>query len=237
MDKRPDVSLVLACYNEGKTLKQSLEKIWEHLSGSRFTSEVICIDDASRDTTLETIENFAKHKKNWTVYSHTQNKGRGGTVKEGILKSKGKVVGYIDVDLEVSAAYINDFVRSIDKGADLAIATRVYKVAPSSLIRAASSILYTMLSRRILGHSFQDTEAGYKFFNRKRIIPILKKTKSDHWFFDTEIILRSVKKGLKVSEISVLFLRRTDKVSTVRLIPDTWDYLKSLWRFRKELKL
>lgn len=207
------------------------------MSNTRYTYEVICIDDRSEDETPDVIRKFIKKNKRWKGYFHNENKGRGATVTEGILKSKGKVVGYIDVDLEISPLYIPEFVASIKQGADVVIATRVYKIEPSNIIRAISSILYVKISQLSLGHKYKDTEAGYKFFNRKKITPLLKKIKSPHWFFDTEIVLRSAKRRLKIVEITVLFLRRKDKQSTVRLIPDTLDYLKSVWKFREELRL
>ena len=94
-----------------------------------------------------------------------------------------------------------------------------------------------MLATFILDLKFKDTEAGYKFFNRKKILPILEKTKDKHWFFDTEIVARSYWSGLKIKEIPVLFIRRNDKASTVRLIPDTYAYLKALWNFKKSLQI
>lgn len=232
MVKTVDLSLTLACYNEGATLKDSLEKISKVLEDTKLSYEVLCIDDKSKDDTPTYLADFSKGKRNWKVFFHDENKGRGATVKEGILKSKGEAVGYIDVDLEVSAVYIPEFVRQVREGADVVIATRVYKIAPSNLLRSLSTVCYAALARWILKHGLRDSEAGYKFFSRKKILPVLKKCQNDHWFFDTEILIRSIDYGLVIRQIPVLFLKRQDKKSTVNLVSDTFKYLKELREFQ-----
>lgn len=232
--KKIGLSLVLACFNEGPTLIQSLAKIIEVLESTKYQWEIIAIDDNSNDLTYQTLKKFSKNRKNFFVIKNEKNTGRGGTVALGIKKARGKVAGFIDVDLEVSAVYIPEFVRVIEKGADLAIATRIYRESWSSLNRWILSKGYGLLIRNFLALEIKDTEAGYKFFNRKKILPILEETKDKKWFFDTEIVARAVSKKMKVVEIPVLFLRREDKESTVNIIPDTIAYLKAIYNFKKQ---
>jgi len=59
---------------------------------------------------------------------------------------------------------------------------------------------------------------------------------SDGWFWDTEVMARAVLSGLKVLEVPVLFMRRSDVTTTVRLIPDSIDYMKELWRYVRKLR-
>lgn len=232
-----DFSLVLACYNEGPTLAWSLEKIKEVLEDTRDTWEVICINDASHDDTLYDLQKFSKKNPKFKVFNHEKNVGRGGTVAEGIKLASGRIVGFIDIDLEISALYIPEFVREIKNGSDLAIATRVGIGNPSSLTKWITSRTYVTLVKIILGLKFNDTEAGYKFFNRKGILPILKKVEDKKWFFDTEIVTRSFLIGLKIKEIPVLFIKRPEKKSTVNIIPDSIEYLKKLFVFRSKIKI
>lgn len=232
--KRVDLSLVLACFNEGSTLSSSLLKIVEVLKSTRYNWEIIAIDDHSRDSTYNILKKFSSNKRSFKVFKNSANIGRGGTVMLGIKKARGKVAGFIDVDLEVSPVYIPQFVRVIEKGADLVIATRIYKESWSSINRWILSKGYSLLIRNLLALGIKDTEAGYKFFNRKKILPILEKTKDKKWFFDTEIVARAVNKKMRVVEIPVLFLRREDKKSTVNIIPDTIAYLKAVYNFKKQ---
>lgn len=234
MNKQVDFSLILACYNEGPTFNRSLDEISKVLNDTNYSYEVICIDDKSSDGTLTILNKFVKNRKTWTAFFHNNNKGRGATVKEGMLRARGKVVGYIDVDLEVSATYIPEFVRQIRNGVDVAIATRIYKIELHNLIRSLSTISYATLSRLVLGHRLRDTEAGYKFFSKKSLLIVLKECQDNHWFFDTEILIRCLNHKLTIGQIPVLFLKRQDKKSTVNILSDTFKYLKALWKFRRK---
>lgn len=231
---RIDVSLILGCYNEGPTLHQSLINLKKAMDDSRFSWECICIDDHSQDETFRVLKNFANSKKNFKIFLHKKNIGRGGTVSEGIKMAKGRIVGYVDIDLEVSPVYIPLFVRAIEDGSEVAIATRIYKITMTNLIRSLSTKIYVSLVKLFLGLNFKDTEAGYKFFNRKKILSILNQVEDKRWFFDTEIVARSHWMGFNIREIPVLFVKRADKASTVRLISDTITYIISLWNFRRK---
>lgn len=237
MSHQFDVSLVLPCYNEAEHFQKSVDRIVHVLDGTDFSWEIIFIDDSSKDKTAFLIKTYIKqHPRNHlSVFFHEQNKGRGKTVSEGIEKSQGKIVGFIDIDLEVPPEYIPRFVAAVEQGADVVVGWRIYDFTLKSLPRWIASKGYNLVRDRLLGTTLLDTEAGYKFFNRSKILPILKKCQSPGWFWDTEIVVRSQLAGLKTKEIPVVFIRRFDKTSTVRLIPDTLVYLRELWWFKKKI--
>ncbi len=233
--KTLDLSLIIPCFNEQKILDVSLIEIEKVLKNSRLFYEIILIDDKSKDKTAVILKKYEK-RKNYSVYYHTINQGRGKTVSDGIMVARGKVVGFIDVDLEVSPLYIPYFVDKILKReADIVTGYRIYRDSIISLHRMILSRGYSILVRKLLSINLKDTETGYKFFYRKKIIPILKQTRSNHWFWDTEIISLAYKNKLKIIEIPVLFLRRLDKKSTVNVFKDTYDYLLHLYNFKKRL--
>lgn len=238
MTDKCDVSLVLACYNEAEHFTKSISRIVQVLDETDFSWEIIFIDDASKDNTPSLIRDFVKThpRKQLAAYYHERNYGRGATVAEGIEKSNGKVVGYIDIDLEIPPDYMPQFIREIEKGTDVVCGWRIYDFTIKSLPRWIASKGYNVVRNRGLQVSIRDTEAGYKFFKRKSILSVLKKCKSPGWFWDTEIMVRAKNARLKIKEIPVVFIRRFDKTSTVRLIPDTFVYLRELWRFRQELQ-
>lgn len=237
MADKCDVSLVLPCYNESEHFPKSVPRIIEVLDQTDFSWEIIFIDDMSRDRTPLMIRGVIKKypRKQLSAYYHEKNQGRGASVSEGIGKAQGKIVGYVDIDMEVPPDYIPRFIREIEKGTDVVCGWRIYDFTLKSLPRWIASKGYNLIRDRVLGVSIRDTEAGYKFFRKRSILPILKKCKSPGWFWDTEIIVRSEKAGLKIKEVPVVFIRRFDKTSTVRLIPDIFVYLKELWRFKREM--
>ncbi len=230
-----DLSVILTGYNEGDGLLENLNKVKRILESTRYSWEMILFDDKSKDSTPEVFSDFAKTDKRVRAFFHKRNKGRGGTVIDAIEKARGEIVGYIDTDLELAPVHIPEFVSDIKSGADLAVATRIYTVGATNLIRAVLSKGYVFLVHKLLGIKLKDTEAGFKFFNRKKILPILSKIEDRRWFFDTEIVTRSVWAGLVVSEIPVIYLRKPEKQSSVNLVSDSIDYFKKLWLFSKNL--
>lgn len=232
--KKIRYSLVLPCFNEGPTFEASLKKIIDQVGGGLW--EIIFVEDHSSDDTKKVVEKFAKHKKNAKIIIHKHNLGRGRSVRDGILASSGEICGYIDADCEISPSYIPIFIKEIEKGADLAIGKRFYEGGFKSISRVVASKAYAQMIKLFLDLPVDDTEAGYKFFKKSTILPVLKNTKNPHWFWDTEICARAYKAGLKISQVPVLFIRRPEKKSTVRLFADSVKYIDSLVKFRRDFK-
>lgn len=237
MHHQYDVSLIIACYNEGKIFSESVKEVIRVLDKTNWTYELIFIDDHSNDETVKFIKQTIKlyPRKHCRAYFHARNHGRGKTVTEGFIKAKGKIVGFIDIDLEIPAWYIPRFVEAINSHVDGVIARRVYDLDGKGIIRWIFSKGYVWLRQLLLPIPVHDTEAGYKFFRREKIIPVVKRCQNPHWFWDTEIVARSVQMGLRLAEIPVVFIRRHDKKSTVKLIPDTIDYFHKLLKYRRNL--
>lgn len=232
--RKVDLSLIIACYNEGDTFEDSLSRIVSILDKTKYNWEIIFVEDKSIDYTKTIIENFIKKIPQTSAIFHKKNLGRGKSVADGIAASKGDICGFLDVDLEVSENYIPLFVKEVEKGADLVVGKRFYD--KGSIVRFVSSKVYALMVKLLLGLPLGDTEAGYKFFRRKSILTILPTVFDKKWFWDTEICARSYDAGLKIAEIPVLFVRRPEKKSTVRLLPDTLNYLKAIIKFKMHSK-
>jgi len=171
-------------------------------------------------------------RNHFKAYFHQVNQGRGQTVKDGFLKAEGKIVGFIDIDLEIGEWYLPKFIGEVERGADAAIALRIYDFNLKALHRWFASKGYMWLRKLILDLPYEDTEAGYKFFKREKIRPLLEKCQFKGWFWDTEIMSLSHRHKLKVVQIPVAFKRRFDKTSTVNFLPDTIAYFKDLLSFK-----
>ena len=230
MNTKPDVTVILPCYNEDAVFTGSLRDIIQTLSLSRFSFEIIFVDDGSGDLTRERIKRVCRADKRCRYVFHPQNLGRGAAVSSGMREARADIVGYMDIDCEVSPLYIPSFVQILKEGrADIVVGRRVYRTTFSSIIREILSVGYQKITSTFLGTDGVDTESGYKFFNKKAFLPVCSEIRNNGWFWDTESIILSLKKGLSVREEPVLFLRRFDKQSSVRLIPDTLLYLKNVW--------
>lgn len=230
-----DLSLILACYNEGPTFEKNVNRILDELKKLRVSAQIIFVEDNSADETKNTIEAILKRVKNSKAIYHNKNIGRGGSVSEGIKASEGNICGYIDVDCEISPSYIALFVDEVQSGADIVVGNRFYEKGFKSLSRVIASRVYAKIIKLTLNIPVSDTEAGFKFFNRKKILPILSETKNKGWFWDTEVCARTHYNDLSISQIPVLFVRRVDKKSTVKLFADSLDYLINLYKFKSQI--
>jgi glycosyltransferase involved in cell wall biosynthesis len=233
----PDFSLVLACYNEENIIDDRIGKIFAVLDGLRFSSEVIFVDDASGDGTRHCIARIlsGNPRRDMRKIEHTKNTGRGGAVADGIRAARGRFAGFIDIDLEVGPAYILPCLLALDQGYDVATACRFSKFRAGSIHRYIMSRGYSSLVRRQTGVPLRDTETGFKFFCRGRILPVLEQVRDQGWFWDTEIMVRAYLAGLRIVELPALFVRCTDKKSSVRIWRDSLDYLRKLRQFSRAL--
>jgi glycosyltransferase involved in cell wall biosynthesis len=229
MTQSQDLSLILACYNEQGIIEQRTGKIFQLLDTLGIGIEVIFVDDASQDETGRLIDRILIDNpgRNLRKIAHLQNAGRGGAVSSGIRAAGGLFVGFIDVDLEVKPDYIAPCLRALEQGYDVATVRRIYKLQPGSLHRQFMSRAYNVLVKWQTGVPLTDTEAGFKFFRRERILPVLDQVQDQGWFWDTEFMVQAHCAGLRIIEIPARFERCADKTSSVRLWRD------SVRQFRK----
>ncbi len=236
MKRRVDVSLILPCFNEHDVLVGSVARIINVLKISNLSYEIIFVDDGSSDNTVSLITQALKRYPHTRALFHATNQGRGKTVMDGFLAAYGSVVGFIDIDCEVGPEYIPAMVSMIvNRRADVVIGKRIYRTSSGSFIREVLSRGYQWLSDAMIGTGKLDTETGYKFFRRTKVLPLLPQMNHTGWFWDTEIMVRCRNIGLSIQELPVLFIRRFDKQSSVHIVRDTYEYLIHLWRFRQQL--
>ena len=232
-----DLSLIIPCYNEGPYLTDNLNSIYTLLATMNLSFEMIIIEDTSTNDTLQRVREFAKERPHVQLFAHEINRGRGYTVSEGIRKATGRVVGFIDVDLEVDCHNMIPFIFKVMEGYDVVTGFRIYKIRwwdPRWILSKGYFLLAKLLCH---WHTpFNDTEAGFKFFNREKILPVIAEVEDNHWFWDTEVMVRSFYHGLKMAEVPVLFIRKNQAFSTLNSFSDSFYYFKKLLSFRKVIR-
>lgn len=233
-----DISIIVACYNEKPVLRDSITRLVDVMAGTRYAGnyELIFVDDRSQDNTVEIIRELIGKYPHIpsTLISHERNLGRGRTVMDGFEAAQGRMMGFLDIDLETPAHYIPVAVLEIERGADVVSAMRIYRFVWRTFYRQLLSMGYHKLVASVLHLPLQDTEVGFKFFNRERAMPILQECVDPGWFWDTEVMTRSYFGGLKIVEIPTLFIKRYDKKSSVRPLHDSLEYFAKLRHFRRE---
>jgi glycosyltransferase involved in cell wall biosynthesis len=233
-----DLSIIIACYNEQPVLRDSVARIVDVMSVTKYANsyELIFVDDKSRDKTVDIILELMNKYPYIPIklIRHERNTGRGRTVTDGFEAAHGRIIGFLDIDLETPAHYIPVAALEIERGADVASAWRIYKFLWRTFYRQILSVGYHKMVGSVLRLPLRDTEVGFKFFNRERAMPVLAECVDPGWFWDTEVMTRSYFAGLKIVEIPTLFIKRYDKQSSVRPIHDSVDYFRKLRHFRRE---
>lgn len=213
------LSIIIPVYNEAKILAGSIAKLSSTMNAIGRDYEIIIVEDGSTDGTAEVAMRLSS--KNVRVLSSTKRVGRGISLSNAISAARGDIVIYMDVDLATNLAYIPRLIEKIEDGAEIATGSRLLrdsKVVGRSFIRSFFSIGYNLLLRLLFGSKIKDHQCGFKAFRKSSIEPMLAEIGDAHWFWDSELLIKAQRKGLKVSEIPVEWTDR--KESSVRLYFD-----------------
>jgi glycosyltransferase involved in cell wall biosynthesis len=225
----PEVTAIIPVYNDRPSLEIAIPKSIEILSKCSTGFELVVAEDGSTDGSAELVRRFEKTDPRVRLMHSDERLGRGKALNRAILGAQGTIVCYYDVDLATDMQHLPKLIDAIRKGSDLATGSRLL---PESDIkrtegREIASRSYNFLVRLFLGSRMYDHQCGFKAFNRDRILPLLPLIRSNHWFWDTEILVRSQRLGYKVKEFPVRW--RAGKGTTVR-VKDIFEMGSSILR-------
>src|SRR5262245_30263632 len=155
----PDVSLVVPCYNEARHLAASVRRVVEVLERTRWTWDIVFVDDGSRDETRALLQDICRADRRCRPIFHDRNRGRGAAFKTGFAASRGRVTGFIDIDLEVDARYIPSLVNEIERhDADVVTGHRHFLLRQTGgLHRVGLSWAYRILCDVLLSLDLEDS--------------------------------------------------------------------------------
>ena len=217
-----EVSVVLPAYNEADTLEATVTATLEALDGflPPGSYEVIVAEDGCEDATPEIADRLAAaHPAVRHVHSD-ERLGRGGALEYAFARAEGDTLVYFDTDLATDLAHLEELVESVRSGEyDVATGSRWMpdNRADRPPKRAVSSLGYNTLVRLFLRSDLQDHQCGFKAFSRAAFEELSAEVEDEHWFWDTEMLVRAQRAGLRVTEFPVDWEPKGDtKVDLVR---------------------
>jgi dolichyl-phosphate beta-glucosyltransferase len=200
-------SIVIPAYNESERLGATLEKVLAYVREQGWDAEVIVVNDGSRDNTAEIVRVFAAKNPIVRLVENPGNRGKGYSVRNGILNSRGDIVIFSDADLSSPIEEMPKLLEALAGGADIAIGSRWLKAElqthRQSLHRQFFGRVFNGLNRVVLGLKFKDTQCGFKAFTRRAAQTILPLQRIERWGFDPEILFLAHKFGFRVEEVPV----------------------------------
>ena len=203
----PFYSIVIPAYNESARLGGTLEKVLGYVHDQQWDAEVIVVNDGSRDNTAEIVREFAAKNPTLRLLENPGNRGKGYSVRNGMLNARGRVVLFSDADLSSPIEEAPKLFKALEDGADIAIGSRWLRAEMQTqrqpLHRQLFGRVFNLLLRLTLGLQFKDTQCGFKAFKQPAAKAIFPLQKIERWGFDPEILFLARKLGYKVEEIPV----------------------------------
>jgi glycosyltransferase involved in cell wall biosynthesis len=210
---QPYLSVIIPAYNEEKRISRTLEASYNYLSGQAYPWEVIVAVDGARDETVPRIREFAAGKAGVSYIDRRENRGKGFTVREGMLRATGRVRLFTDADNSTDISHFDKMKPLFDAGYDVVIGSRDSKDAPG-----ARQAVPQPLFKRILGNGANliiqamavpgvwDTQCGFKAFTGAAAERIFSISRIDGWGFDMEALALARRFGLKLGIVPVCWI-------------------------------
>lgn len=230
---RPLLSIVIPAHNEERRLIPSLEKIDAFLKTQPFQAEVVIVENGSRDRTLEVAQQYAAAHSYVRVLTVTT-RGKGLALKAGMLAAVGEYRFICDADLSMPIEEIINFLPPHSEGYDISIATREGKLArrigePEH--RHIIGRINNLIIKLFALPDFEDTQCGFKMFNRQSAEDLFSVQRMNGIGFDVELLFVAKRRGYKVREVPITWYFDAD--SRMKLIDDSLNMLLEIWQVRQ----
>lgn len=234
------LSVVIPAYNEERVIGDSIARAAKYL-GTLGDSELIVVDDGSRDRTRDIVRELSQQFPFTRLVQNDRNRGKGYSIKHGILESTGDYVVYTDADLVYPIEGVVPFMQAIERGADVAIASRSHPGTLFALHPRHFSYIYQRylvgrtyinVVNRLLNLGVTDTQAGFKCFRGTAARRIFRSTTLYDFAFDVEALFIARQLGYKIVELPVYFLYLGEQ-SSVQLVKDSVQMFADLITIRR----
>ncbi len=238
---RPHLTVVIPAYNEERRLGGTLSRIATYLEKSEMSSEVVVVDDGSSDATARLAMELLRGRRG-RVIRNPENRGKGYSVRRGVLEASGRWVLLTDADLSTPIeehATLATAAREHDL--DVAIGSRALSESRveirQNVLRQTMGKTFNRVIRLMTGLPFRDTQCGFKLMDRARVHPLFERMVVDRFAFDVELLYLCTRFRLKVREVPVIW--RNSPESKVNVVGDPLNMLLDVarvrWRFRRGL--
>jgi glycosyltransferase involved in cell wall biosynthesis len=203
------LSLVIPAYNEERRLAPTIVAVRAYLDASPYRdAEIVIVDDGSRDGTAALVETAAKDDARIRLLRNPGNRGKGYSIRHGMLEARGDWILFSDADL---SAPIDELPKLIDaareKNASVAIGSRALDRSlvgvHQSAWREFAGNVFNRVMRLFTGLGFADTQCGFKLYRRDAAQAVFKRQQLDGFGFDVEDLYIAKVLGFRAVEVPV----------------------------------
>ena len=201
---RRSLSIIIPAYNEANRLPDSLIKVKQYLSAAKWDFvEVVVVDDGSRDNTVQLAEAAGAR-----VLKNPGNRGKGYSVKHGVLEAKGEWVLFTDADLSSPIGEVEKLWSAAESSAaQMVVGSRAVDRSlvgvHQPVMREAMGRIFNAAMRLVTGLPFKDTQCGFKVFQTVAAREVFSRQQLDGFGFDVEVLFIARKLGYQAVEVPV----------------------------------
>ena len=203
----PQLSIVIPAYNECARLEGTLDRVLRCVEERGWDAEVLVVDDGSKDQTSAIVEHWIETHPYLHLIQNPGNRGKGYSVRNGLLQAAGDIVMFTDADLSAPIEEAERLIAAINAGADVAIGSRWLdkqrQTKHQPLHRRFFGRCFNAVTRQVMGLPYQDTQCGFKAFRRPAAQVIFRLQRIERWGFDPEILFIARKLGYTIQEVAV----------------------------------
>jgi dolichyl-phosphate beta-glucosyltransferase len=203
----PNYSIVIPAFNESARIPATLKEVVSCVREHHWNAEVIVVNDGSTDSTAQVVLEFARTAPEIRLVENPGNRGKGYSVRSGMLQALGEVVMFTDADLSAPMDEAERLFAAIAAGADIAIGSRWLEKGRQThrqpLYRQFFGRCFNAVTRGVMGLHFADTQCGFKAFTRAAAQTVFQLQTIERWGFDPEILFIALKCGYRVVEVPV----------------------------------
>ena len=208
-EQRLTYSFVIPAYNESVRIRPTLDELLRYTQEQNWDAEILVVNDGSTDDTAQIVREYGKTHAQVQLLENPGNRGKGYSVRNGMLRARGDICLFTDADLSSPVTEARKLFDAIGQGADIAIGSRWLRAEMQTerqpLYRQAFGRIFNLTLRAILGLGFADTQCGFKAFRRDAAQRIFPLQKIERWGFDPEILFLARRAGMRVEEVPVLW--------------------------------
>jgi len=205
----PFLSIIIPAYDEEQRIGRTLEATFDYLNTQDYPSEVIVVDDGSRDQTVQTVLEFEDRAAGrLRLLRNPGNRGKGYAVRNGMLQANGEIALYCDADLSTPPSEIAKVIEPIAENRhDIVLGSRAlgYEMIGKhqSFLRESMGRTFNLIMRLLLGVNFKDTQCGFKAFRRQAAQSVFELQRISGFGFDPEVLFIAQKQGWRLLEMPV----------------------------------
>lgn len=201
------LSVIIPAYNEEKRISETLEIIETYLSKQNYKSEILVVDDGSKDNTVNIVKDFSNKNPCIKLHQNPGNQGKGAAVKRGMLNALGKYRLFSDADLSAPIVELERLLKWALQGYDVVIGSRNIPdpdVKIEALLkRKIIGRIFNLIVQILILPKFHDTQCGFKLFSAESAMKIFSLQKLSGFSFDVEILYLAEKLNYKIKEVPV----------------------------------